>query len=57
VEWLVKRDRTLNAEEQDEFMQWLTADPRHGEWLALHRRAVRDFACLAQWRPEHSDNG
>jgi transmembrane sensor len=55
VEWLVKRDRTLTAEEQDAFMQWLAADARHGEWFALHRRAVRDFACLAQWRPEHSE--
>lgn len=55
ADWLVKRDRTLTAEEQDEFSQWLAADPRHGEWLALHRRTVGDFACLAQWRPEHSE--
>lgn len=53
--WLVKRDRTLTAEEQDAFLQWLAADPRHGEWFALHRRTTGDFACLAQWRPEHSD--
>lgn len=55
ADWLVKRDRGLTAEEQDAFLQWLAEDPRHGEWLALHRRTVGDFACLAQWRPEHSE--
>lgn len=55
AEWLVKRDRGLTPVEQDEFFAWLGADPRHGEWLALHRRVVRDFRALAQWRPEHSD--
>jgi transmembrane sensor len=55
ADWLVKRDRGLAAAEQDEFLQWLAADPRHGEWFALHRRVVGDFTCLAQWRPEHSD--
>lgn len=55
ADWLVKRDRTLTAAEQDEFFQWLADDPRHSEWLALHRRTVGDFTCLAQWRPEHSE--
>lgn len=55
AEWLVKRDRGLSASEQDEFLQWLAADPRHGEWFALHRHLVGDFNCLAQWCPEHSD--
>jgi len=55
AEWLVKRDRALGASEQDEFLQWLASDPRHGEWFALHRHLVGDFNCLAQWRPEHSD--
>lgn len=54
AEWLVRRDRGLTAAEQDEFLQWLAADPRHGEWLALHRRVTADFTALAQWRPEHS---
>ena len=31
AEWLVKRDRGLTAEEQDAFLQWMAADPRHGE--------------------------
>ncbi len=54
AEWLVRRDRGLSATEQDEFLQWLVADPRHGEWLALHRAIVADFTALAEWRPEHS---
>ena len=55
AEWLVKRDRGLTASEQDEFLQWLAADPRHGEWLALHRSTIGDFKCLARWQPEHSE--
>jgi transmembrane sensor len=55
ADWLVRRDRGLTAAEQDEFLQWLAADPRHGEWFALHRGIVADFTALAQWRPEHSE--
>jgi transmembrane sensor len=53
-EWLIKRDRGLTGEEQDEFFQWLAADPRHGEWFARQLRTWKDFNQLAQWRPEHS---
>ena len=55
ADWLVRRDRGLTAAEQDEFLQWLAADPRHGEWFALHRGIVADFTALAEWRPEHSE--
>lgn len=55
ADWLARRDRGLDAAEQDAFLQWLAEDPRHGEWLALHRRTVGDFGGLAQWRPEHSE--
>ncbi|MBI5769352.1 MAG: FecR domain-containing protein [Verrucomicrobia bacterium] len=54
AEWLVRRDRGLTPAEQDAFLDWLAADPRHGEWLALHRGTVADFTALATWRPEHS---
>jgi transmembrane sensor len=54
ADWLARRDRGLTAAEQDAFLQWLAADPRHGEWFALHRGTVADFTALAQWRPEHS---
>jgi transmembrane sensor len=53
-EWLIKRDRGLTAVEQDEFFQWLGADPRHGEWFARQQRTWKQFNQLAQWRPEHS---
>lgn len=55
AEWLARRDRGLTGAEQDEFLQWLAADPLHGEWFALHRAVVGDFTALAQWRPEHSE--
>ena len=37
AQWVLRRDRGLTAAEQDELSQWLAADPRHGEALALHR--------------------
>jgi len=52
--WLIKRDRGLTAVEQDEFFQWLGADPRHGEAFARQQRTWQEFNQLAQWRPEHS---
>lgn len=55
ADWLVRRDRGLTGAEQDEFLQWLAADPRHGDWFALHRGTVADFTALAHWRPEHSE--
>lgn len=55
ADWLVRRDRGFTAAEQDEFLDWLAADPRHGEWIALHRGTVADFTALASWRPEHSE--
>jgi len=54
AEWLVRRDRGLTAQEQDEFFQWLAEDPRHGEWLSIHDETWRDFNLLAEWRPKHS---
>lgn len=54
ADWLVRRDRGLTPAEQDEFFQWLAADPRHGERFAQHQRTWKEFNLLAQWRPEHS---
>ncbi len=51
--WVSRRDRGLTPTEQDEFFQWLAADPRHGERLARHQRGWSQLAHLAQWRPEH----
>lgn len=55
ADWLVKHDRGLTPVEQDAFFEWLAADPRHADWLALHRSLVGDFNVLTQWRPEHSE--
>ncbi|MEY2882269.1 MAG: hypothetical protein RLZZ15_4649 [Verrucomicrobiota bacterium] len=52
--WVARRDRGLTPGEQDEFFQWLAADPRHGERLARHQRGWAELAQLAQWRPEHA---
>lgn len=54
AEWLIKRDRGFTPAEQDDYFQWLAADPRHGEWIARHRETWRELDALAQWRPEHS---
>lgn len=37
AQWVLRRDRGLSATEQDELSQWLAADARHGEALALQR--------------------
>ena len=52
--WVLRRDRGLTAAEQDEFLAWLAADPRHGAQLARHRRHWERLDALAQWRPEHA---
>lgn len=52
--WAARKDRGLTAAEQDEFFQWLAADPRHGEHLALQLSTARKLKSLAQWRPEHA---
>lgn len=52
--WVLRSDRGLTPAEQDEFFQWLAADPRHGEQLARHRRHWQRLDRLVQWRPEHA---
>lgn len=52
--WLVKHDRGLTAGEQDEFFQWLAADPQHGAWYSRHRGGWNRLDGIAAWRPEHS---
>ena len=45
--WVMRHDRGLSPAEQDEFLQWLAADPCHGEAMARHRRAWENFDRLA----------
>jgi transmembrane sensor len=52
--WLIRRDRGLTAREQDEFLQWLAADPRHGDAFAREQQTWRDLDLMADWRPEHA---
>lgn len=51
--WVLREDRGLDPREQDEFLQWLAADPRHKAELARQRQHWRRLDLLGQWRPEH----
>jgi len=52
--WLARRDRGLSPAEQDAYMQWLTADPRHAEILAQHAAAFERMMQLYHWQPGQS---
>lgn len=45
--WVLKQDRGLTAEEQDEFSQWLAGDPRHRDALAEQRWGWEELDRLA----------
>ncbi|MBI2513956.1 MAG: FecR domain-containing protein [Opitutae bacterium] len=49
--WLARRDRGLSAAEQDDYMQWLRADPRHAEALQQHAAALERMMQLYEWTP------
>lgn len=49
--WLARRDRGLTAAEQDAFLQWLRADPRHRAVLARLDRTWTVLDSLAAWQP------
>lgn len=49
--WLARRDRGLSAAEQDDYMQWLAADPRHAEALQQHAAALERMMQLYEWTP------
>ena len=53
AEWLVRRDRGLTPAEQDDFLQWLAADPRH-RVVFITRRKGADLPLLLRGprRPE-----
>ncbi len=54
ADWLVRRDRGLTPAEQDDYLQWLAADPRHGDALARQQATWRELDLLSDWRPEHA---
>lgn len=51
-QWVIRCDRGLTPEEQDRFLQWMTADPRHGHELARQRSNWTRLKVLADWRPQ-----
>lgn len=53
AQWIVRLERGLTAAEQDEFIDWLTADPRHGDELNAQKAGWNRLNRLADWRPEH----
>ncbi len=52
--WLAKRDRGLTAAEQDEYLRWLRADPRHAEVMQQHAAALERMMRLYEWQPGQS---
>ncbi|MBS0662900.1 MAG: FecR domain-containing protein [Verrucomicrobia bacterium] len=54
AQWLSRRDRALTPTEQDEYLQWLAQDPRHGQAITRLEKAWGALDALSQWRPAHS---
>jgi transmembrane sensor len=52
--WLAKRDRGLTPAEQDEYLRWLGADPRHAEAVQQHAAALERMMQLYEWQPGQS---
>jgi transmembrane sensor len=52
--WLARRDRTLTAVEQDAYLEWLRADPRHAAAIARQEKVWGMLDQLSEWRPAHS---
>lgn len=52
--WVVRLERGLTAAEQDDFLQWYTADARHAQELDRQTANWTRLNVLADWRPEHS---
>ena len=55
--WLARRDRGLTPSEQDDYMQWIVADPRHAEAMMQHAAALERMMHLYEWRPWHTTEG
>ena len=52
--WLARRDRGLDAAEQDAYLDWLRADPRHADAIRRQQQVWGMLDRLEQWRPAHS---
>jgi len=49
--WLARRDRGLTPAEQDAYLQWMHADPRHAALVGRHGTTLRRMSLLADWQP------
>ncbi len=54
--WVWKVDQGLTAAEQDEFMDWMGASPRHGEIYRELGKQFKEFDELIDWQPIHGAN-
>jgi len=54
ADWVARRDRGLSASEQDQYLQWLSEDPRHAGMIARHEGTVRLLRQLRHWQPAGS---
>jgi transmembrane sensor len=52
--WIVRIDAGLSAEEQDALSEWLAADGRHRELLAVQKAKWKALDRLENWRPVYS---
>jgi transmembrane sensor len=52
--WIIRRDAGFTAQEQDEFFEWLSADPRHAEAYASLQAIFRRLDVMVEWRPLHA---
>lgn len=52
--WLARLDRGLKPVEQDEYLEWRRADPRHRAALKRQSKTWEALDALAEWRPAHS---
>ncbi|MCB1121125.1 MAG: FecR domain-containing protein [Verrucomicrobiae bacterium] len=53
AEWTLRIDRGLTAEEQDEYTEWLAADPSHREAMSLYQWGWDEFDRLAGLQTSH----
>ena len=54
AQWIARRDRGLTGAEQDVYMAWLRAHPRHPAAIARHAAVLERMMGLGAWQPELS---
>lgn len=54
ADWVALNDAGLSAEQQDEFFEWLAADPKNSEIYSELTKVYRDLDIMVEWRPLHA---